>query len=181
MQISRARLWGGGGAGGGSTSLVYGGAAGSSAYVPSTAFARPASGKSKIEVGAGGIATPSNSFQEGQQGGRSAFWLDALGDPNPNVFASGAGGGQEGTPGAGGDGGWGGVYGGPDIAPDWILGGQGQASSSLMWFPKGADAPMGGCGGNNNQDGMQPGGGGAPGNHDFASGKGGDGMVCLDF
>jgi hypothetical protein len=45
--------------------------------------------------------------------------------------------------------------------------------------PKGADAPYGGRGGNNGQGGMFPGGGGAPGNHDFASGRGGDGQVIL--
>lgn len=181
--VKEVRLWGGGGSGGGSncSSGIYGGAAASSAYVPSTPFNRPSSGVSQLTIGAGAAAVPSNSLQDGYEGARTSFRIDAYGDTNPNVFSTGGGGGQPGVCGAGGDGGAGGVYGGPDVGAEWILGGQGQASSTGGGFPVGAPAPRGGMGGNNNQDGMQPGGGGAPGNKEFASGKGGDGMACLDF
>jgi hypothetical protein len=129
-------------------------------------------------------------MQSGADGGQTSFWIDATSmdaqhGTDPDVFSVGGGGGQAGTCGAGGDGGAGGEYGGTHngryLDPDFVAGGQGQASSPTIDRPMGAAAPRGGGGGNNQQDGTQPGGGGAPANNQLAGGKGGDGMACLEY
>lgn len=181
-------MWGGGGSGGGANDLRYtqGGAGGSSAWIKSKRIPRPASGVSKLFVGDGGAPIPANTLSDGNLGQPSLFWIDEKSfDPahpmaNFDLGCSGGGPGQGGAPGSGGDGGYGGVYYPTPYLDDWILGGQGQASSGGgIWHPMGAPAPRGGIGGNNQQDGMQPGSGGAPGYFQLASGKGGPGKIVI--
>jgi hypothetical protein len=175
-------MWGGGGSGGSSNYSWVGGAGGSSAWALCYA-ARPDNGQTSYTVGAGGAAVIPGGIG-GLSGGTTSFG---------NCRVAGGGPGYPATLSSGGEGGYPGVYVGS--APsclmdakdnpipivdgcllDTIHGGQGQAS----WTPtngsnglsKGADAPLGGIGGNNAQCGQPPGSGGAGGNNYPGNGNG---------
>ena len=172
-------IWGGGGAGGGSQWQQFGGGGASGAWGRFKVL-RPASGTSTVVVGNGGNPAPANTAVKGGEPGNTSF--DSI-----VAYSLAAGGTAAGGPYTGGEGGAPVVVEVPDpsMMVCWVPGGMGQPAAPVTpnglngSFPMGADSPGGGRGSGNQQAGLWPGGGGAPGNISFPSGAGGNGRVLV--